>query len=76
MVVNTDFFRFISVSKSVVRYFITCRELLPRAIEAGGGSIIMTSSHLVWIAKPNPIAYNATKAAIIRMVRSLAEAVG
>lgn len=30
---------------NVVHYFITCRELLPRAIEAGGGSIIMTSSH-------------------------------
>ncbi len=61
---------------NVVHYFITCRELLESAIEAGGGSIIMTSSHLVWIAKPNLIAYNATKAAIVGMVRSLAEAVG
>ncbi|MGF1485769.1 MAG: SDR family NAD(P)-dependent oxidoreductase [Prochloraceae cyanobacterium] len=61
---------------NVVHYFITCRELLSSAIEAGGGSIIMTSSHLVWIAKPDTIAYNATKAAIIGMVRSLAEAVG
>ncbi|MGK7952920.1 MAG: SDR family NAD(P)-dependent oxidoreductase [Xenococcaceae cyanobacterium] len=61
---------------NVVHYFITCRELLESTIEAGGGSIIMTSSHLVWIAKPNLIAYNATKAAIIGMVRSLAEAVG
>lgn len=61
---------------NVVHYFITCRELLESAIEAGGGSIIMTSSHLVWIAKPNLIAYNTTKAAIIGMVRSLAEAVG
>ncbi|MDJ0719157.1 MAG: SDR family oxidoreductase [Prochloraceae cyanobacterium] len=61
---------------NVVHYFLTCRELLPDIINAGGGSIIMTSSHLVWIAKPNTIAYNATKAAIVGMVRSLAEAVG
>ncbi len=61
---------------NVVHYFITCRELLSSAIEAGGGSIIMTSSHLVWIGKPDLIAYNATKAAIVGMVRSLAEAVG
>lgn len=61
---------------NVVHYFVTCRELLPEMINAGGGSIIMTSSHLVWIAKANMIAYNATKAAIVGMVRSLAEAVG
>lgn len=61
---------------NVVHYFVTCRELLPDMIDAGGGSIIMTSSHLVWIAKPDMIAYNTTKAAIIGMVRSLAQAVG
>ena len=61
---------------NVVHYFITCRELLPDLISAGGGSIIMTSSHVVWIAKANMIAYNATKAAIVGMVRGLAEAVG
>lgn len=61
---------------NVTHYFITCRELLPDMINAGGGSIIMTSSHQVWVAQPNLIAYTATKAAIIGMVRSLAEAVG
>ncbi|NJM73846.1 MAG: SDR family oxidoreductase [Scytonema sp. RU_4_4] len=61
---------------NVTHYFITCRELLPDMIDAGGGSIIMTSSHQVWVANPDLIAYNATKAAIIGMVRSLAEAVG
>jgi len=61
---------------NVVHYFVTCRELLPDMIEAGGGSIIMTSSHVVWVAKPELIAYNATKAAIVGMVRSLANAVG
>ncbi|GBF80638.1 oxidoreductase [Aphanothece sacrum FPU1] len=50
---------------NVVHYFITCRELLPDMIKAGGGSIIMTSSHVFWIAKPDMIAYNTTKAAVI-----------
>ncbi|GBF80639.1 SDR family NAD(P)-dependent oxidoreductase [Aphanothece sacrum] len=61
---------------NVVHYFITCRELLPDMIKAGGGSIIMTSSHVFWIAKPDMIAYNTTKAAVIGLVRSLATAAG
>ncbi len=61
---------------NVVHYFITCRELLPDMIHAGRGSIIMTSSHVVWVAKPDMIAYNTTKAAIIGMVRGLATTVG
>ena len=61
---------------NVVHYFITCRELLPDMINAGRGSIIMTSSHVVWVAKPDMIAYNTTKAAIIGMVRGLATTVG
>ncbi len=61
---------------NVGHYFITCRELIPGMIEAGGGSIIMTTSHQFWIAFPELTAYNATKGAIIGMVRSLARAVG
>ncbi|HAZ45121.1 MAG TPA: 3-oxoacyl-ACP reductase [Cyanobacteria bacterium UBA11371] len=61
---------------NVVHYFVTCRELLPDMIDAGRGSIIMTSSHVVWVAKPDMIAYDTTKAAIIGMVRGLAQAVG
>jgi NAD(P)-dependent dehydrogenase (short-subunit alcohol dehydrogenase family) len=55
---------------------LTCRELLPAMIRNGGGSIIMTASHTVWIAKPDLIAYNSTKAAVVGFMRSLAEAVG
>lgn len=61
---------------NVTHYFVTCRELLPDMLAAGSGSIIMTSSHQVWVAQPDLIAYSATKAAIVGMVRSLAEAVG
>ncbi|MBD2771938.1 SDR family NAD(P)-dependent oxidoreductase [Iningainema tapete] len=61
---------------NVTHYFVTCRELLPDMINVGGGSIIMTTSHQVWVANPELIAYSATKTAIIGMVRSLATAVG
>jgi NAD(P)-dependent dehydrogenase (short-subunit alcohol dehydrogenase family) len=61
---------------NVGHYFITCRELIPGMIDAGGGSIIMTTSHQFWIAFPELTAYSATKGAIIGMVRSLARAVG
>jgi NAD(P)-dependent dehydrogenase (short-subunit alcohol dehydrogenase family) len=61
---------------NVTHYFVTCRELLPAMIARGGGSIIMTASHTAWLAKPDLIAYNSTKAAIIGFMRSLAEDVG
>jgi NAD(P)-dependent dehydrogenase (short-subunit alcohol dehydrogenase family) len=60
----------------VTHYFLACRELVPDLITRGGGSIIMTASHTVWLTKPDLIAYNSTKAAIIGFMRSLAEAVG
>lgn len=61
---------------NVTHYFIICRELLPVMVKNGGGSVILTSSHTAWIAKPNLIAYNTTKAAIVGLIRSLAEAYG
>ena len=61
---------------NVTHYFITCRELLPLLVSNGGGSVILTASHTAWLAKPDLIAYNSTKAAIIGLTRSLAEAYG
>ncbi|HEX9003049.1 MAG TPA: SDR family oxidoreductase [Blastocatellia bacterium] len=61
---------------NVTHYFVTCRELLPAMIERGRGSVILTVSHTVWLAKPELIAYNSTKAAAVGFMRSLAEAVG
>jgi NAD(P)-dependent dehydrogenase (short-subunit alcohol dehydrogenase family) len=61
---------------NVTHYFVTCRELLPAMIANGGGSIIMTASHTVWLAKPDLIAYNSTKAAIVGLMRGLAESAG
>lgn len=61
---------------NVTHYFVLCRELVPVMVESGGGTIVLTSSHLAWLAKPKCIAYNATKAADIGLVRGLAEAFG
>lgn len=62
---------------NVAHYFVTCRELIPAMQQAKrGASIIMTASHTVWLAKPQLIAYNSTKAAIVGLTRSLAEVYG
>lgn len=61
---------------NVTHAFLTCRELLPHLIANGGGSVILTSSHTAWIAKPDLIAYNSTKAALVGLTRGLAEAYG
>lgn len=62
---------------NVAHYFVTCRELIPAMQQAGrGASIIMTTSHTVWLGKPDLIAYNSTKSAIVGLARSLAEAYG
>jgi NAD(P)-dependent dehydrogenase (short-subunit alcohol dehydrogenase family) len=61
---------------NVGHYFVTCRELIPSMIQAGGGSIIMTASHQFWIGFGNLTCYNTTKGAIVGMVRSLAREVG
>ncbi|MFM9088062.1 MAG: SDR family NAD(P)-dependent oxidoreductase [Cyanobium sp.] len=61
---------------NVTHAFLTCRELLPVLVANGGGSVILTTSHTAWIAKPDLIAYNCTKAALVGLTRSLAEAYG
>lgn len=61
---------------NVTHAFLTCRELLPLLVANGGGRVILTTSHTAWIAKPDLIAYNCTKAALVGLTRSLAEAYG
>jgi len=61
---------------NVTHYFLVCRELLPDMIARRSGSIILTASHTVTIGKPDLIAYNSTKAAIVGFMRGLAEAGG
>jgi len=61
---------------NLTHYFITCRELIPSMVESGGGNIVMTSSHVAWIAKSDLVAYNTTKAGVVGLIKSLAEAYG
>jgi NAD(P)-dependent dehydrogenase (short-subunit alcohol dehydrogenase family) len=61
---------------NVTHAFLLCRELLPQLVANGSGSVILTASHTAWIAKPDLIAYNSTKAALVGLCRSLAEAYG
>ena len=61
---------------NVTHCFVSCRELIPMMVEQGGGAVILTASHTVWLAKPELIAYNTTKAAIVGLMRSLAESFG
>jgi NAD(P)-dependent dehydrogenase (short-subunit alcohol dehydrogenase family) len=61
---------------NVTHYFLVCRELLPDMIARRSGNVILTASHTARIGKPELIAYNSTKAAIIGFMRGLAEAVG
>ena len=48
----------------VTHYFVTCRELIPSMIAHGGGAVILTASHTVWLAKPELIAYKDRGAAL------------
>jgi NAD(P)-dependent dehydrogenase (short-subunit alcohol dehydrogenase family) len=53
--------------------FHTCRATLPHLIEAGGGSIINTSSPVA--VRPEPVydAYVASKGAVLSLTRSIAQ---
>ena len=61
---------------NVTHYFLACREVLPDMIARRSGTVILTASHTAKIGKPDLIAYNSTKAAIIGFMRGLAEAGG
>ncbi|MFT4264545.1 MAG: SDR family NAD(P)-dependent oxidoreductase [Nocardioides sp.] len=56
--------------------FLITRALLPQAIRAGWGRIVMVSSAVVWLGPPGMVAYTASKAALVGMVRGLAREVG
>jgi NAD(P)-dependent dehydrogenase (short-subunit alcohol dehydrogenase family) len=61
---------------NVTHYFLVCRELIPNMIARRSGNVILTASHTATLGKPDLIAYNSTKAAVIGFMRGLAEAVG
>src|SRR5215472_11183435 len=62
-----------SFDLNVRSMFLMIRAFLPKMIEAGGGSIINMSSGASSIkGVPNRCAYGATKAAVIRLTKSVA----
>lgn len=54
--------------------FLASRLVLPRMIEAGGGSIIFTSSNGGLMGRPADPVYNASKHAIVGLTKSIAVA--
>jgi NAD(P)-dependent dehydrogenase (short-subunit alcohol dehydrogenase family) len=53
--------------------FLLCQAVIPRMLQAGGGSIILTSSSVGWNASaPRIAAYATTKFAITGLTKSLA----
>ncbi len=56
--------------------FLTVREALPALRAAGGGSIVAVSSNLGLTGSPRFLHYNASKGAVLTMVKSLAHELG
>lgn len=52
--------------------FLCCRLIVPEMQQAGGGSIINTTSLTAFIGRPNRTAYTAAKGGILAMTRSMA----
>ncbi|MBC7235858.1 MAG: glucose 1-dehydrogenase [Chloroflexi bacterium] len=51
---------------------VAAKHAIPKMIEAGGGSIILTSSVQGYLAGPHSATYNALKAALINLARQMA----
>ncbi|MEZ6048044.1 MAG: SDR family oxidoreductase [Planctomycetaceae bacterium] len=60
------------LSVNVIGYALTCQHLLPLLRKSSAGAIVNLGSISSFIAQPQFITYNATKAAIASMTRCLA----
>ncbi len=52
--------------------FLVAREAIREMLESGGGTIVNTASMYGWVGSPGSAAYNAAKAGVINLTRSLA----
>ncbi|MFD1174351.1 SDR family NAD(P)-dependent oxidoreductase [Oceanobacillus picturae] len=52
--------------------FLVAREAIRGMLESGGGTIVNTASMYGWVGSPGSAAYNAAKAGVINLTRSLA----
>ncbi|QDU81419.1 Cyclopentanol dehydrogenase [Polystyrenella longa] len=60
------------LSVNVIGYALTCKHLLPLLRKSSAGAIVNLGSISSFIAQPQFVTYNATKAAIVSMTRCLA----
>ncbi len=51
--------------------FLVAREAIREMLKAGGGTIVNTASMYGWVGAPGNAAYNAAKAGVINLTRSL-----
>ncbi|MDI1445227.1 glucose 1-dehydrogenase [Polyangium sp. 6x1] len=56
--------------------FLGIQKVIPRMLERGGGSIVVTSSTAAFTSFPGASAYAATKAALLALVRTAATELG
>jgi len=52
--------------------FLSCRAAAAAMVRSGGGSIVVVGSTNSFVAEPHMAAYNASKAALVLLVRSMA----
>jgi NAD(P)-dependent dehydrogenase (short-subunit alcohol dehydrogenase family) len=61
-----------SLAVNLTGYFYTCRHVIPRLLERGGGAIVNTISGLVLNGDPNRVSYGASKAGSLALTRHIA----
>lgn len=61
-----------TVSVDLDGVFLVAREAIREMLKAGGGTIVNTASMYGWIGAPGSAAYNASKAGVMNLTRSLA----
>jgi NAD(P)-dependent dehydrogenase (short-subunit alcohol dehydrogenase family) len=61
---------------NVASMFLTCRAVVPRMRERGGGTILNVSSGTVFRGVPFVLHYVASKGAVVAMTRALARELG
>lgn len=52
--------------------FLVAREAIREMLKSGGGTIVNTASMYGWVGSPGSAAYNAAKAGVLNLTRSLA----
>ncbi|WP_435113481.1 SDR family NAD(P)-dependent oxidoreductase [Nocardiopsis synnemataformans] len=65
-----------SIDVNLTGYLLTARHAIPHIVEAGGGSIVNTSSEAVYAGMEDKVAYSATKAGVTALTRHIARKYG